>query len=380
MDTATPLPSLVEWMLKRELPGLPGEFRHEKLPDGESIVHHPAPCPEPGNGLPPVMRRGPVGDPGICGCVFAGALEDLAPARFHAMVAKLFNIDETFDRARRGEQHRLGEEFPQLVALTLRHHRQHVADAYYNRDIFGAEGEPPVAITTVRDRILADWDAAIAANTVDEEALRDETIRYATRYLMARVVWEKSANTSLPVMNALQQLVWDWLGKPLTGTLADEYFSDRGETLRRHACDPLTGSNFRMRTLDEIERTARKMLEQDTLLACHVGSYAMNPFDTSEGPRPIIIWHGLRARRDSVAFGEYPEIVCAWLKDLDALRKKSFVSPPAPGGVVLPVCENPGLDSHQWETALTLWNDSFGDDDPGPYREQADAIHAAANL
>lgn len=381
MDTATPPLSFVEWLRKRELPGLPGEFRYETLPDGELLLHHPDSCPEPGSKPPPATRRGPVGEPGVCDCVFKDAVADLVPGRFRAMVAKLFHIEETFDRARRGEGYRLGDEFPQLIALILRHHRQHVVDSYHYRDLFGGEGGLPVAITAVRDGILDDWDAAIAATPVDDKALREEKIRYAARYRMARVVWEHTAGVcQLGAMNAIQKLVWDWLSKPLDGTLVDEYFSERGETLRRHACSPLLGSNFRMQTLDDIEKTARAMLAQDTMLACHIGSYAMEPFDTSEGPRAAIIWDGIRARLGSVAFGEYPEIVCAWLKDLDTLRKQNFVSPPAPGGVVLPVCENPGLDAHQWDTALTLWNDSFDSDDPGPYRDQRNAMHAAMHL
>lgn len=292
-------------------------------------------------------------------------------------------VEHVFQSSTADAPYRLGDAFPQLRGLVVRHRRWYAENSYQTQRIIG-NGRLIVSpgLKTVAADLVREWDETLHRYPVDAALLSEEIIRYAARQLLSRFVLRKSLGLPLPVMNALQDIVWQWFSRPVTGTLVDEYFSERGATLRKHVCDPLTGSHFRMQLLDEIDREARSMLDRDTLMACHLGGPDTKVFDTSEEIRPVLVWHGIRAQRGSTGLGEYPQILCEWFAQQDEQRKQHIVSPAVPGGKVVPICVSPGLDQQQWETAIALWDDSFqnDDDDPGPYRNQEAAIFAAANL
>jgi len=377
--------SLYEWLQRRGLPGLPAEPRHEISPHGEHILHHPDGCHHGTETERLDRRTGPEGTPSVCGCLFKDSLQGTTEKEFLRQIGALKDVESVFQRSAYQDPYRLNGAFPQLRRLITRHHRQNVANTYQGRDILDGAGRPTAchALGQVREHLSREWDAFLAVNQTDRVLLNEEIVRYAVRHLMGRIVLRKTAGLQLPLMNALQDIVWQWLSRPITTTLAEEYFSERGDTLRKHACHPLTGSHFRMKLLDELEEETRQMLGRSAMMACHLGGPDTKVFETEEGLRPVIIWNGIRAKRNSTGLGEYPQIVCEWFNQQDDERKRnSLVRTPPPGGAVIPICESPGLDQLQWETALVLWDESFnnGKDDPGPYRDQATAIIAAANL
>lgn len=384
MDTEPKHESLYEWLQRRGLPGLPAEPLHETSPNGESVLHHPNGCHHDSDAARGARRAGPEGTPRVCGCLFQDALQGTTETEFLSEMLTLSYVENVFHLAVQQGPYNLGDTFPQLRALVLRHHRWYAEHSYQSRGILNADGRVVAcpALKQVGEHLVREWDATMTTDQPDEALLAEETVRYAVRYMMSRVVLRKTVGLPLPIMNALQDIVWQWLSRPVNTTLVDEYFSARGDNLRKHVCDPLLGSHFRMRLLEEIEEDARRMLGRDVMMACHLGGPDTKVFETDEGLRPIIIWNGIRARRGSTGLGEYPQIVCEWFAQQNEERKRSLVKHTSPGGTVVPICENPGLNPQQWETAITLWEDSFaaGKDDPGPYRDQETAILAAANL
>jgi len=392
LDTQPTHESLYEWLQRRGFPGLPAEPRQETSPRGEEVLHHPDGCHHGEDTAHWAERPGPEGTPRLCGCLFKDSLdatagqEFLNEQEFLNKLGALHHMESVFQRSVREDPYGLGDGFPQLRGLVTRHHRWYAEKAYRNRNVIkDARGRANMhpALKQVGEDLVGEWDAVIAANQPEETLLNEEIVRYTVRHLMSRIVLRKTLGLHLPLMNALQDIVWKWLSKPVTTTLIEEYFSERGDTLRKHACDPLIGSHFRMGLLDEIDEETRQLLARDTLMACHLGGPDTTVFETEEGLRPVIIWNGIRALRGSFGLGEYPQVACEWFSRQDEERKRnSLVRTSTPGGAVIPICENPGLDPHQWETALVLWDESFANskDDPGPYRDQKTAIHAAATL
>jgi len=386
LDTEQTHESLYEWLKRRGLPGLPAEPRHQTSAQGEGVLHHPNGChyQEWSDLMYAERRPGPEGTPGVCGCLFRDSLQGTTEKEFLRQLGPLMDLESVFQRSVHQDPYRLNGAFPQLRALTVHHHRRYAENGYLSRGILdGTCRTTPPALRQVGEHLAREWDAAITANPLDQALLNEEIVRYAVRYLMSRTVLEKTAGLQLPLMNALQDIVWQWLSRPLDGTLLEEYFSERGDTLRKHACHPLTGSRFRMKLLDELQEDARAMFGRDTMVACHLGGPETKVFEVDEGIRPVIVWNGIRAKRNdrSTGLGEYPQIVCEWFSRQDTERKQKSMHAP-PGGAVIPICNSPGLDQLQWETALLLWDESFnnGKDDPGPYRSQKTAIITAANL
>jgi len=385
LDTTPKHESLYEWLQRRGLPGLPAEPTQETSSFGEVSLHHPNGCHHSSDTARGARRSGPEGTPGICSCLFRDALQGTTEKEFLSEMLALSYVENLFQRSVHQDPYDLGGAFPQLRGLVLRHHRWYAENSYQSRGILDTNGRVVAcpALTQVGEHLVREWDAVMTANQPDEALLAEEIVRYAVRHMTSRFVLRKTVGLPLSLMNAMQDIVWQWLSRPVATTLVEEYFSERGNTLRRHACDTLTGSHFRMNLLDEIDEEVRRMLGRDVMLACHLGGPDTTVFDTDEGPRPIIVWNGIRAKRGHTGLGEYPQIVCEWFAQQGEERKRHhIVTPTLPGGAVVPICENPGLDQHQWETALVLWEESFTNDkeDPGPYRDQKTAIFAAADL
>lgn len=385
MDTTPKHESLYEWLQRRGLPGLPAEHLHETSSFGEVVLHHPNGCHHESDTARWTRRSGPEGTPRICSCLFRDALQGTTEKEFLNEMLALSYVENLFQRSVHQDPYDLGGAFPQLRGLVLRHHRWYAENSYQSRGILDTNGRVIAcpALKQVGERLVREWDVVMTTNPPDEALLAEEVVRYAVRHLMSRFVLRKTAGLPLPLMNAMQDIVWQWLSRPVTTTLVEEYFSERGDTLRRHACDPLTGSHFRMNIIDEVHAEAQTMLLRTTMMACYLGGPDTKVFETTEGLRPVIVWDGIRAQHGSTGFGEYPQIVCEWFAKQDEERKRHHIITPAvPGGAVIPDCESPGLEQYQWETAMALWQESFqnGDDDPGPYRDRQAAILAAATL
>jgi hypothetical protein len=164
--------------------------------------------------------------------------------------------------------------------------------------------------------------------------------------------------------------------------LQDVFHGHDGYELRL-LIDRFDGGGFTLPLLDEISSEVTSLRLQNELVACHVGSPDLEPFSDADGARSLLIFGGLRAKADSTALGEYPSVVAEFLQQQKNISRRD--SRPTSGGSVSRICVSPLTEDHQWEIALSLWNDSFSDqrgadDDPGPYRDQRTAIHAAANL
>jgi hypothetical protein len=164
--------------------------------------------------------------------------------------------------------------------------------------------------------------------------------------------------------------------------LQDVFHGHAGDELRL-LIDRFEGGGFTLSLLDEISREVTSLRLQNELVACHIGSPDLEPFSNADGARGLLIFGGLRARADSTALGEYPKVVADFLQQQKNTSRRD--SRPTSGGSVSCICVSPLTADHQWEIALSLWNDSFSgqrddSEDPGPYRDQCTAIHAAANL
>lgn len=384
MDNTPKHESLFEWLQRRGLPGLPVEPRRETSPRGEEILHHPKGCHHENHTSLATQRAGPSGTPRVCGCLFKNSLQETTEKGFLAEMGALAHIESVFQLATRQDPYNLGDTFPHLRNLVIRHHRHYATKSFLSHGIFDERGRITAcpALKQVGDAIIGEWDTALTVNLCDQAALSDEITRYAARYLLSGFVLRKTVGLQLALMNAMQDLVWCWLTKPITGTLVQEYYSAAGDRIRSVTVHPVAGSGFTMKLLEEIASEAEAMLSRNTLTACHLGGPDTNVFETGDGLRAVIIWNGMRVRKGPAGLGEYPQIVCEWFAQQDDLRQRSRVAPTATGGIVVPICESPGLDTQQWETAITLWHESFdtGGDDPGPYRDHKTAIFAAANL
>jgi hypothetical protein len=316
--------------------------------------------------------------------LFAGKTGDDDVVTFLSYLGSLRNVQSNLFFVRDLDPYELKGCFPQLHRLSLHHHWHYTGRGYSGGRVFGpgSQIEKHLELAMIRDSIVNDWNTALDTHPVDDDALREEIVRYSTRHFMARFTLEATTGLNLSTMNAVQGLVWAWLSRPVTGSLLDEYYSERGSTLRKLAIDVSTGSSFRLRTLNIIETEARRLLARNELLACHVGSPDLKALELNEGPVPLIIWHGLRARRNSVGFGEYPHVFYDYWTEIIANRRGEWIRDISSGATLIPVCESPSLEPHQWEIAITLWDDSFtgNENDPGPYRDQKAAIHAAARL
>ena len=385
MDTTQPRESFYEWLRNRGFRDLPGNPHRTTLPNGEVVLHQPEGCTANVNErLRSREFFGDEDDPGICACLFAGKTGDDDTTTFLGYIGGLRDLQHALVLVATQDPYELKGCFPQIRNLALHHRWWYTERGHSGGRVLrpGSVIEKHPELVAVRDSIVNDWNAALAANPVDDDALIEEIIRYSTRHLMARYTLRATAGLHLTVMNAIQTLVSAWLSHPPVGSLLDEYYSERGETLRKRAVDVTTGSSFSLRTLEDIESEARRLLARNEMLACHVGSSDLKALELNEGPVPLIIWHGLRVRRNSVGFGEYPQTFCDYWAEVVRDQRRGRLSGYDFGATLEPICESPGLEPHQWEIAITLWDDSFANagDDSGPYRDQRTAIRAAAKL
>ena len=385
MDITPPRESFYGWLQNRGFRDLPEKPRRETLPTGDVVLHRPDECVVKVNER--LRGRGILGnenDPDVCACLFAGKTGDADTAQFLSYLANLRDLQDALILVHTQDPYEFRGCFPHLQRLALHHRWWYIRRSHSGGRVLGpgSQIEKHPELVAVRDSVVDDWNAVLAANPVDEVALAEEIVRYSTRHFIGRFTLRATIGLHLSTMNATQQLVWEWLSRPPVGSLLDEYYSESGETLRKLAVDVTTGSSFRLRILEDIETEARRMLARTEILACHVGSCDLNALELNEGPVPLIVWHGLRARRNGVGFGEYPQAFYDYWEEIIQNRRGGRLRNLSSGAILKPICESPGLEPHQWEIAITLWDDSFANDEqnPGPYREQRAAIHAAATL
>ena len=381
METITSKPSILDWLTTHGLRGLPTDYSY-RTENGFVSAHHRDGCVYESAASRP--SYGASGEASLCGCVVSDAVGEYPVAEFFRIVRALVSVEQLLTAALDRCGYNVIGQFPQLTALAIRHHRYRGARHTPWPELLSASTlfvDCPAA-ETIRKRIIALWDAAEAAHPVDEQVLREEIIRYVVRQESARRAFTEFTVLGLPVSNALQEMIWGWLSAPLVTTLLEEFYSERGDVLRSLVVDPINGSGFTLALIDDLDAFVGMLMSDDASWACHVGSPNLDVFDTEQGPRPLIIWYGLRAVQGSVAFGDYPFVVSRWLAEDQGRNTRRFADKRLAGGRVVPICENPGLEPHQWETAIALWDDSFANDtsDPGLYRNQEAAILAASAL
>lgn len=381
MDTTPTRPSIIDWLESHGLPGLPEEYLCTTTARGAVAYHHPDGCIYATEDGAPAYTEGPRLQ--LCGCVVKDTVGGERATEFFRIVRALIKVEFLLDRALDGAGYDVRGEFPQLTALAVRHHRYYAERQSSWPALLAATPlftELPAA-EALRLRVAAAWNAVEAEHPLDRDALRSETIRYSVRRSLSTAVHRSAIHMGLAVHNSLQQLAWDWLSKPVNGTLLEEYYSEAGDELRTLVVDAVKGSGFTLGLIDELDRIAAELLARDTPTACHVGSPDMNVFEEERDARSLLIWSGLKARAGSVALAEYPAIVAEVLAG-EQKRERLRLHTSLSGGLISVICDDPGLEPHQWEIALTLWEDSFENDEtnPGPYRDQRTAILAAAEL
>jgi len=381
-DTPETSPSILDWLTARNFQGLPGNLRTLTDDYGHTCLHHPDGCLHgAGRDRRPVLRA--QGQPAVCACVLRDALgtadrDELAVAV--DTIAALRRQEETLADALQADRFARTAEFPAFTALAVRHHRW-----YAGRTVNGTgpRRQDDPAIARLRAAVATLWDAAEAEHPLDEEELRENAVRYVVREATwRRVIREARAiGCGLDVHNGLMAMLTRWFSRPMTGTLAQEYYSPESESFRRTVAQ-VRNRAFGFDVIDGIDDFVRRLVTNRETVTCHVGSPDLHPFSTEQGPRSLLVWHGLRVRGDNVAFATYPEPVAAWLADSGTERGRGFAITATGGGIVVPVAPGVDLAPHQWETAMALWEDSFdrNEDDPGPYRDQRTAILAAADL
>lgn len=324
----------------------------------------------------------------MCFCMFEQALESFDKATFTRSLLALRRCQESLDMALKPDVYCLDWQFPAFRALTIRYHRYQIARAINMQvPLLSSAHEIYLnpCLESIRKQICEKWDSAEKNHPVDKDAVLENSMRYATRYFVWKKLCRGLADIPYKLHNPLNALVSRWLSGPLTTSLLEEYFDHRSEDFRKEACKVTTPS-FSMSTIDSIDSDVRRHMDERTMIACHAGSPDRDPFDTSQGPRPQLMWYGVRARQNYTAWGEYPELVVQWLEDADSAK---ILGPYAckPGGPISRICESPSMDNDQWLLALKLWEDSFqlsgpsrdlcAKEDVSPYRDWKVAIAAA---
>ena len=326
----------------------------------------------------------------LCGCMFAEVLEDLHERVFTQSLLNLRRCQESLDAALKLDAYCSNEQFPAFLALAVRYHRYMIAHSITSKvPLLSSDHEifTNSCLENIRKQICEKWDVAEKNYPLNADAITENSMRYAARYFVWKTLSIELRNTPYKLINPLHDLVSRWLSKPLTTSLIDEYFSPHGEDFRKEACKVSTPS-FSLGTLDAIDSDVRLYMTQQTMFACHIGSPGLDAFDTSQGPRPLLLWYGVRARahENHTAWGEYPDLVVKWLDDGATKSTRGFAAP-TPGGALARMCESPAMDDTQWLLALKLWEDSFTEWDfvtgapkeehMSPFRDWAIAIDAA---
>jgi len=329
----------------------------------------------------------------LCSCMFAAGAENPGDFEFSRILYVLRRYYESLDTSLLPDRYGSDADFPAFKALAVRYHRDMVGK-------MGFAGVPLQSSITehrldprlegIRRKLCERWDRAEEDHPLNPAQVAENSMRYAARYFVwKRLNQVESRNVPYAMHNHLNALVGKWLARPVTTSLLDEFFAPHAAALREDS-RKVTTPSFSTDTLRSLDSEWAVQMLQTTMVACHIGSPTMEAFNACKGPRPLLLWYGIRARGQQVAWGEYPGLVLKWLQasgeDLDPQGFECT----KPGGLVSPICENPGLDSVQWSLALKLWEESFASAANGvtnqepttqsPFRDQKVAIDAARHM
>lgn len=324
----------------------------------------------------------------ICGCMFKEVLEDLNEIVFARSLINLRHFQESLDTALKPDVYCSTEQFPALTAVAVRYHRYQTAHAISSKvPMLSSTHEiyTNSCLENIRKHICKQWDIAEEKHPLNPGEITENSMRYAARYFVWKNLAKEMASIPYKLNNPLHDLIFRWFSKPLTTRLMDEYFEPYAENFRKEACKVTTPS-FSLKTLDAIDLDVRLYMQQREMYACYIGSSGLDAFDTSQGPRPLLIWYGIRTCENYTALGEYPDLVAKWLEDC-VTRNTRWPTVSKPGGVLMRICESPLMDDMQWLLALKLWEDSFAqtdversvatEEDTSPFRDWVVAINAA---
>lgn len=380
MTVSLPEPTILRWLRNHQVVGLPDRVGPGPAFHVSPVVHHPDGCHYIVSTKAPVY--GAPDENFLCGCVVRDVCKDFDINQFFAVVRKLVVGEEYLARALDPSTYSRDQHFASFIPLALRHHRYHAARYTKWGGLLtgGSLFADCPELEKLRLSQVRAWDDAELQYALDMPTMTTDAISYAVREIVIARLWRRPL--LLPVLGTLTQLVSCWLAGPASGTLHDAFYSQEGDELRQ-LIKRFDGGGFTLALLDEITVEVESLRLQDELVACHVGSPDLAPFSDTDGARGLLVFGGLRARADSVALGEYPQVVAEFLEERKSSNHRD--TQPTSGGSVSRICTSPLTEDHQWEIALSLWNDSFSahrDDteDPGPYRDQRTAIYAAAAL
>ena len=317
----------------------------------------------------------------FCSCLFANVLESTTPRAFFAALHNLRDYEYSLLDALEPYRYSIYGEFPAFRALAIKYHRA-------NNSRYTPVAEEVLSNSTLSklyNDLIALWDQAESEYPLHDAILLENAKRYAARSLVVSRITSDIRLGSPSVHILVAELVEKWFAKPLTNSLLDEYFADENVEIRKELCSVKCAS-FSLKMLEELDELTSYYYSNDKKIACHMGSYGLEPFATTEGPRALLIWYGIRViSPQRAAWGEYDELVVKWFtRDINPRTSRVYES--LPGGPVLPICPSIELDDSQWVIAMHLWEESFGDyrsdanKDPGPYRDMATALHAAQSL
>ena len=317
----------------------------------------------------------------FCSCLFANVLESTTPRAFFAALHNLRDYEYSLLDALEPYRYSIYGEFPAFRALAIKYHRA-------NNSRYIPVAEEVLSNSTLSklyNDLIALWDQAESEYPLHDAILLENAKRYAARSLVVSRITSGIRLGSPSVHILVAELVEKWFAKPLTNSLLDEYFADENVEIRKELCSVKCAS-FSLKMLEELDELTSYYYSNDKKIACHMGSYGLEPFATTQGPRALLIWHGIRViSPQRAAWGEYDELVVKWFtRDINPRTSRVYES--LPGGPVLPICPSIELDDSQWVIAMHLWEESFGDyrsdanKDPGPYRDMATALHAAQSL
>ena len=317
----------------------------------------------------------------FCSCLFSNVLESTTPRAFFAALHNLRDYEYSLLDALEPYRYSIYGEFPAFRALAIKYHRANIS----RYTPVAEEVLSNSTISKLYNDLIALWDQAESEYPLHDAILLENAKRYAARSLVVSRITSGIRLGSPSVHILVAELVEKWFAKPLTNSLLDEYFADENVEIRKELCSVKCAS-FSLKMLEELDELTSYYYSNDKKIACHMGSYGLEPFATTEGPRALLIWYGIRViSPQRAAWGEYDELVVKWFTR-DIKPRTSRVYESLPGGPVLPICPSIELDDSQWVIAMHLWEESFGDyrsdanKDPGPYRDMATALHAAQSL
>lgn len=371
----------ISWLVSKKMLLLPTQCFVATTPTGRSgtTLHAAAICAHGTSTTYGYNEK--INGVNLCSCLFENVLESTTPSIFFAALHVLKDYEYSLLDALEPYRYSIYGEFPAFRALAIRYHRA-------NGSNYRSTVEQVLLNSTLsklHNDLTALWDQAESEYPLHDDILLENAKRYAARSLVVTATTKGTAMGSPAVHVLVSELVEKWFAKPLTNSLLNEYFSDDNTEIRKELCSVKCAS-FSLKILEKLDALTSYYYSNDKRIACHIGSYGLEPFATSEGPRALLIWHGVRTiSPQRSAWGEYDELVVKWFTR-DNKPRTSRVYESLPGGPVLPICPSIELDDSQWAVAMRLWEESFGDylsdtdKDPGPYRDMAAALHAAQLL